>query len=92
MLQALPGGEQAKQLFKRRMMSSILATDMARHMTDLNEIKEFIAGLKEGDSLIEQTDMDTENREQIVEKNKQRFLDLAVHASDVSFLCRKLNV
>ena len=39
-------------LFKKRMQGCILATDMARHMKDLTEMKDILESIPEGDPLI----------------------------------------
>ena len=87
MLQHLSQSEQA--LFKQRMQSCILATDMAKHMGDLNEVKNILAEhVAGGKRLVDPEVMD----EQALVKRQQTFLDLAVHASDISFLARSTSV
>ena len=76
-----------KQLFKRRMMLCILATDMARHMKDLNEIKLICEELDEGASILS-----NELPADEVENRRDKFLELVVHASDISFLSRPKKV
>ena len=56
---------------------------MARHMKDLNEIKGVIESIPEGEPLLPEG-LDTEEHE----KRKSCFLELVVHASDISFLSR----
>ena len=91
MLEDLPGGENAQWLFKRRMMSCILATDMSKHMTDLIKLKNFINGLKDGQSILDTEEIDSVTPEEQVFQNQQRFLDSIVHACDISFLARTVS-
>ena len=58
MLGDLPGGNDAVLHFKRRMQCCILATDMAKHITDLLKLKNFINGLKDGQSILDTEDID----------------------------------
>lgn len=68
------------------MQSCILATDMARHMGDLAELKSLVTEGKPA-SLID-PDMDADAKF----KRQQKFLDMAMHSSDISFLCREVPV
>ena len=67
-----PLAPEKKQLFKKRMQSCVLATDMARHMDDLKRVQ---AAVEENEG----KDKDGKSYD------TQMILDLAVHASDVSF-------
>ena len=70
-------------LFKKRMQGCILATDMSRHISDLNEMKDILESIPEGDSLISE-----ELSEEEKEKRRAKVCELMVHASDISFLAR----
>jgi len=69
--------------FRQRFIGIILATDMARHTSDLAKMKTFLEqkGIQNG-----------QNREQLIEReshkkefdSKQQLLEFAVHAADVS--------
>ena len=56
---------------------------MARHMSDINEIKTMLDEIPEGTPIISE-DLPEEEKE----KRKKRLLELTVHASDISFLAR----
>ena len=81
LLSGLNRSEQA--LFKKRMQGCILATDMARHMKDLTEMKDILESIPEGESLI--SDQMSEEEK---EKRRAKVCELVVHASDISFLAR----
>ena len=82
-------GNDEIKVFRKRMVSHILATDMAKHMGDLNEVKNILAEhVAGGKRLVDPEVMD----EQALVKRQQTFLDLAVHASDISFLARSTSV
>lgn len=70
-------------LFKLRMQQCILATDMARHMTDLNEVRAICEEIAPGTPILPQ-DLPLEAKE----RRRSKLLELAVHASDISFLTR----
>jgi len=74
-------------LFRRRMQQCIYATDMVRHMSDLNELKALVESIPAGTPLIPEG-LDEEHKE----KRKTRMLDLAIHTSDISFLARPMKV
>ena len=60
---------------------------MARHVSDLNELKAITEGLPPGAPIIP-TDLPYDEKE----RRRQKLLELAVHASDISFLSRPLEV
>ena len=60
-----------------------MATDMSRHMTDLNEVKAICEQVPVGGKILPD-DLPSEERE----KRRQKVLELVVHASDISFLAR----
>jgi hypothetical protein len=73
-----------------RMQGCIYATDMGRHVADLKIMKEMLLAMKvesERDPVIsiDYTEVD-------VFTQQQRWLELAVHFSDVSFQCRDIAV
>ena len=55
-------GSMQKLAFKLRMQQSIFSTDMARHMSDLNALKEMTEGLQAGAPIIP-TDLPYEEKE-----------------------------
>lgn len=65
------------------MMHCIFATDMARHMNDLNEIKAMFEEIPEGSPILPEGLTETE-----IENRRQKLIELTVHASDISFLIR----
>lgn len=69
--------------FKQRMQGCIYATDMGRHVADLKTMKEMLATLKvecERDPIVSEEDQSLDLITQ-----QQKWLELAVHFSDVSF-------
>jgi len=60
---------------------------MSRHISDLNEVKALVESIPAGTPLIPEG-LDKEHRE----KRKTKMLDLAIHASDISFLARPKKV
>ena len=70
-------------LFKKRMQQCIYSTDMSRHVKDLNEVKALLEQIPEGTPILP---LGLEEAEQ--ENRKSKFLELVVHASDISFLSR----
>ena len=76
--------------FKKRMQCCIYATDMGRHMDALNSMKEMLASLKvqsETDDIISES-----YAEMSVEDQQQKWCDLVVKFSDVSFQARDIAV
>ena len=69
------------------MLQCILATDMARHMNDLNELKAIMEVVPSGSELLP-AGLDEEERE----KRRTKMLELTLHASDISFLARPREV
>lgn len=69
------------------MLQCILATDMARHMNDLNELKAIAEVVPSGTKLLPEG-LDEDEKENRITK----MLELTLHASDVSFLARPREV
>ena len=65
------------------MEQCILATDMSRHMDDLNNLKEITENMTSGEEILT-PDLTKEERE----RRRTKCLELCVHASDISFLAR----
>ena len=65
------------------MQRCIYATDMARHMPDLKDVQAILEEIPAGTALLHD-ELDSE----IKETRKSKFLELVVHASDISFLAR----
>lgn len=74
--------------FKKRMMGTILATDMAKHAEDLASFKRKIElnGVKKelgnGSAVIDKTSAKT------IFDSQQQVMEIALHAADVSVPCR----
>lgn len=77
--------------FRKRCVGMILATDMARHVTDLSSFK----------SLLEQRNIKNgENAKSIIDNtsaakefdSKQQLIEIALHAADVSTQCRPFEI
>ena len=66
------------------MQGCILATDMSRHDSDLNEMKAIMDSVPEGTNQILSDEMSEEEKE----KRRQRVCELVVHASDIGFSAR----
>ena len=66
------------------MQGCILATDMSRHDSDLNEMKAIMDSVPEGTNQILTDEMSEEEKE----KRRQRVCELVVHASDIGFSAR----
>lgn len=77
--------------FRQRFIGIILATDMARHTSDLAKIKTFLE---------QKTILNGENRESFIDRDshkkefdsKQQLFEFAVHAADVSTQTRPFEV
>ena len=69
--------------FRKRMIGIILATDMARHVSDLASFKSLIEqkGIKNGVNQSNIIDKDSAKKEF---DSKQQLLEISVHAADVS--------
>ena len=67
------------------MQQCIYATDMSRHMADLNELKTIMEEIPQGTPILAD-DLPFEQKEM----RRGKFLELAVHASDISFLSRPM--
>ena len=69
--------------FRKRMIGVILATDMARHVSDLASFKSLIEqkGIKNGVNQSNIIDKDSAKKEF---DSKQQLLEISVHAADVS--------
>ena len=65
------------------MKQCILATDMTRHMDDLNKIKAITERIVDGQPILTD-DLTAEEREE----RRSAVLELSVHSSDISFLAR----
>ena len=71
------------QTFRKRMIGMILATDMARHVTDLSSFKEILErrAIQKGansDTIIDYSSATKEF------DSKQQIIDICLHAADVS--------
>jgi len=60
-----------------------MATDMARHMTDLNEIKELIEQVPKGTAILPEGLADDER-----ERRRTMMMCNTLHLADISFLAR----
>lgn len=69
--------------FRKRMIGIILATDMARHVSDLASFKSLMEqkGIKNGVNQANIVDRDSAKKEF---DSKQQLLEISVHAADVS--------
>ena len=67
------------------MQQCIYATDMARHMNDLNELKAMLAECEDASSMLT-----SEADDNTKETRKRKMLELTVHASDISWLSRPM--
>ena len=65
------------------MQQCIYATDMGRHMNDLNELKALVESIPEEAPL-----MPSKLDEAEKDKRRTQMLELTMHASDISFLAR----
>ena len=84
-MQLISGLSADKQaLFKKRMQQCILATDMSRHMSDLNSLKAPMEKVNEEGGAILPQELSEEEKE----SRRSEILELIVHASDISFLSR----
>lgn len=73
------------------MIGMILATDMARHVTDLSSFKEILAQRqinqgKNADKIIDNSSVTKEF------DSKQQIIELCLHAADVSTQCRPFEI
>lgn len=77
--------------FRKRMIGIILATDMARHTSDLASFKNLMDAkqVKNGENASKLIDLDTPAKEF---ESKQLLLELCVHATDVSTQTRPFDV
>jgi len=77
--------------FRKRMIGIILATDMARHVSDLATVKNLLEQkqVKGGENAHLLVDMETPAKEF---ETKQLVLELVVHAADVSTQTRPFNI
>lgn len=76
--------------FKLRMQGCIYATDMGRHVADLKTMKEMVAALKvesERDPIVSE---EYEGFDLMTQQ--QKWVEMVVHFSDVSFQCRDIAV
>ena len=71
-------------LFRRRMCECILATDMARHMSDLNDLRALVEQQGSSENLLAPGVLDPGERE----RRRTKLLELTIHASDISNLAR----
>jgi len=72
------------------MQGVIYGTDMGRHASDLQAMKDMLVGLKvetEDDPIV-----DPEHESHELFYQQQKWLDLVVHFSDVSFQCRDIAI
>lgn len=65
------------------MCQCILATDMARHMADLNDLKALAEEIPTGTQILP-AGLPIEEQE----RRRKKLLELTMHASDISFLAR----
>ena len=77
--------------FRQRFIGIILATDMAKHTTDLAKVKTFLEqkGISNGNNRELLVDRDSHKKEF---DSKQQLLEFAVHAADVSTQTRPFEV
>jgi hypothetical protein len=77
--------------FRKRMIGIILATDMARHTSDLAAFKNLMDAkqVKNGENASKLVDLETPAKEF---ESKQQLLELCVHATDVSTQTRPFEV
>ncbi len=77
--------------FRKRMIGIILATDMARHVSDLTSFKSLMEqkGVKAGQNQQNIIDKDSAKKEF---DSKQQLLEISVHAADVSTQVRPFNI
>jgi 3'5'-cyclic nucleotide phosphodiesterase len=69
----------------------ILATDMARHVTDLSSFKSLLEQreIKEGNNTDKIIDVSTAAKEF---DSKQQLIEICIHAADVSTQCRPFEI
>jgi hypothetical protein len=78
--------------FKRRMMGTILSTDMAKHTEDVEAFKRTLqarginSGSNNGNLFLDKTNGKT------LFESQQQVLEFCVHSSDVSVPCREFNI
>lgn len=73
------------------MIGMILATDMARHVTDLSSFKEILAqrSIKGGENADKIIDHESATKEF---DSKQKIIEICLHAADVSTQCRPFEI
>ena len=78
------------KLFRKRTMGMILATDMAKHVADLSQLKNIISqnDIKDGENVEKLMEGD----ENEVFKNQQFLLEVILHSADVSQQTRDFDV
>ena len=77
--------------FRKRMLGMILATDMARHVTDLGSFKSLIESreIKDGQNSDKIIDFSSTAKEF---DSKQQLIEICLHAADVSTQCRPFEI
>ena len=65
------------------MQGCILASDIAKHDTLINEVKNILDSIPDGDTIISD-DLSEEEKE----RRKSKVCELVVHASDISVMAR----
>ena len=78
-------------MFRKRVIGLILATDMAKHVSDLSQLKTMLAdmGIKDGQNLDKLTSTDDEA---VLFQNQQIILENCLHSCDVSIPAREFSV
>jgi hypothetical protein len=77
--------------FRKRCVGMILATDMARHVTDLSSFKSILErrNIKNGENATKIIDHSTAAQEF---DSKQQLIEICLHAADVSTQCRPFEI
>lgn len=77
--------------FRKRCVGMILATDMARHVTDLSSFKSLLENrqIKGGTNAMRLIDHSTAAKEF---DSKQQLMEICMHAADVSTQCRPFEI
>ena len=79
------------KMFRKRMVGMILATDMARHVTDLGSFKSLLETreIKQGKNAEKLIDFSSAAKEF---DSKQQLIEICLHAADVSSQCRPFEI
>jgi len=75
------------KVFRKRVIGLILATDMAKHVSDLSQLKRLLSdmGIKDGNNIDKLTNSEDEAH---LFQNQQLVLENCLHSCDVSIPCR----